>query len=476
MKKRMSRVQYRVELLPVLLEEMQSNLLHFDEDWNPFLSPDEVSEFDKKELAQARLLSLIEKVELFLTRILISKNNLFELELKSEIKDDAFQHRGPLEESFFSFNHIFIRWEICISQESLESGTDSFCQPIQYGIDLELCLKVFEGILPEHFKTPYTFLIFSHGKCSYRASGSFSHKVKGRVKDFNKFYYPRALSTNKPTFNHKKILNIAASQLRKILHSNSHTKLLNSINTNAIARQRRATEYVDSLFERYKSLTFVSMDLCFDHEMELARKQDILAAFKNGMRKHPVLDRIVGYLGKWEYSFIKDTYIRMIFVFPKLEQHVQDQIAEIIGAFWMKYTYGHGKFHRAYLACQPTKLNQTVCSITAKNKDLRTVFERRTLYYLTHSQEYYRYKYNNDYQGKRYKSLPEFSIEDDFGLEIRISEPRDIFFKGELTGEALERNLEKKRQRAEEKSQMEKEKNIEKLDEPESIEKTQTDA
>ena len=60
----MSRVQNRVELLPILFEEMQSNLLHFDEDWNPFLSPDEVNQFDKKELAQARLLSLIEKVEL----------------------------------------------------------------------------------------------------------------------------------------------------------------------------------------------------------------------------------------------------------------------------------------------------------------------------------------------------------------------------------------------------------------------------
>jgi len=67
MKKRMSRLQNRVELLPVLLEEMQFNLLNFDEDWNPFLSPDKVSQFDKKELVQARLLSLIEKVELFLT-------------------------------------------------------------------------------------------------------------------------------------------------------------------------------------------------------------------------------------------------------------------------------------------------------------------------------------------------------------------------------------------------------------------------
>jgi hypothetical protein len=48
MKKRMSRVQNRVELLPILFEEMQSNLLHFDEDWNPFLSPDEVNQFDKR--------------------------------------------------------------------------------------------------------------------------------------------------------------------------------------------------------------------------------------------------------------------------------------------------------------------------------------------------------------------------------------------------------------------------------------------
>ncbi|MCE1271144.1 MAG: hypothetical protein LWW88_06210, partial [Acinetobacter sp.] len=245
---------------------------------------------------------------------------------------------------------------------------------------------------------------------------------------------------------------------------------------NAIARQRRATEYVDSLFERYRALTFVSMDLYFEYEMELPIKQKTLAAFKNRMRKYPILNRMVGYLGKWEYSFIKDTYIRMIFIFPKLEQHVQEQMPEIIGTVWVEYTRCTGSFHRAYLASQPPKLNQTICTITAQNKDLRTAFERRTLYYLTHSQEYYRYKYNNDYQGKRYKSLPEFSIEDDFGLEIRISEPRDIFFKGELTGEALERNLEKKRQRTEEKSQMEKEKNIEKLDEPESIEKTQTDA
>ena len=43
---------------------------------------------------------------------------------------------------------------------------------------------------------------------------------------------------------------------------------------------------------------------------------------------------------------------------------------------------------------------------------------------------------------------------------LMYQDPRDIFFKGELTGEALERSLEKKRQRAEEKSHMEKEKNI----------------
>ena len=71
--------------------------------------------------------------------------------------------------------------------------------------------------------------------------------------------------------------------------------------------------------------------------------------------------------------------------------------------------------------------------------------------------------------------LPRFDNTENDKIILMYQEPRDIFFKGELTGEALERSLEKKRQRAEEKSQMKKEKNIEKLDEPESIEKTQTD-
>ncbi len=469
----MSRVQNRVELLPILFEEMQSNLLHFDEDWNPFLSPDEVNQFDKKELAQARLLSLIEKVELFLTRILISRNNLFEIELEVG-QAYAPEHKRPIEQSFFSFNHIFQWGEISSSEQQLVNGRNCFCNKIQYGVDLNLCLKVFGGVQPKYFRIPYEHLRFKNGKFAFRGSkppGSGSINIARR-------YYPDKLSTDEPTFNQKKFLNKLSCHLRELLHHTDHTKLLNGINTNAIARQRRTTEYVDSLFERYMVLSFVCMDLCFDYEMGLTEKQETLAAFKNGMRKHPVLDRIVGYLGKWEYSFTKDIYIRMIFVFPKLEQHVQDQMPEIIGALWMEYTRCTGSFHRAYLASQPPKLNQTVCTITAKNKDLRTALEQRALYYLTHSQEYYRYKYNPFFSSnKRYKAklLPRFDNTENDKIILMYQEPRDIFFKGELTGEALERSLEKKRQRAEEKSHMEKEKNIEKLDEPESIEKTQTD-
>lgn len=469
----MSRVQFRVELLPMLLEEMQSNLLHFDEDWNPFLSPDEVSEFDKKELAQARLLSLIEKVELFLTRILISRSNLFEIELEVG-QTYVPEHKRPIEQSFFSFNHIFKWREISSSEQQLVNGGNCFCNTIQYGVDLNLCLKVLGGVQPKYFRIPYEHLGFKNGKFEFRGS---KPSGSGFV-NISRRYYPDELSTDEPTFNQKKILNKLSIQLRELLHHSDHTKLLNSINTNAIARHRRATEYLDSLFERYIVLSFVCMDLCFDHEMELARKQNILAAFKNGMRKHPVLDKMVGHLGKWEHSFIKDTYIRMIFIFPKLEQHVQDQMPEIIGALWMEYTKGNGCFHRAYLASQPSKLNQTVCTITAKNKDLRTAFEQRALYYLTHSQEYYRYKYNPFFSSnKRYKAKLFLRSEND-NVVLMYREPRDIFFKGELTGEALERSLEKKRQRAEEKRQARREKTIkilDKLRELQAIEQEKTD-
>lgn len=468
----MSRVQNRVELLPVLFEEIRANLLNFDKEWNPFQTQEEIDIFEQVQSAQIRLLLLIEAVEGFLTKLIISKHSLFDVELGSESNYVPQYHR-PLEESFFNFNHIFKNERIFDSERQLVKEANCFSYEIQYGADLELCLEVLGSVLPEHFRTPYEFLGFKNGKCVYR--GAFS---RSNCKDSTSFYYPKKLSTNEPTLNHKKILNELSIQLRELLHHPDHTKLVNSINTNAIARQRRATEYVDSLFERYRALTFVSMDLYFDYEMELPIKQKTLAAFKNRMRKYPILNRMVGYLGKWEYSFIKDTYIRMIFIFPKLEQHVQEQMPEIIGTIWVEYTRCKGSFHRAYLASQPPKLNQTVCTITEKNKDLRTALEQRALYYLTHSQEYYRYKYNSfSSSNRRYKpklSLRYSKDENDKVVLIYL-EPRDIFFKGELTGEALERNLEKKRQRAEEKSHMEKEKNIEKLDEPESIEKTQTD-
>lgn len=437
MKKRMSRVQNRIELLPVLFEEMQSNLLNFDEDWNPFSSPEEEEEFERKEETQFRLLSQMENVELFLTKLLLTKKNLFEIEIQSG-RDYSPEHKRPLEESFFSFNSIFCEKKIRVSQKDFENGSVGFCEKIQHGLDLELCLKLLGNITPKNFDTSYEHLAFSDGMCVSRGSKSNKFKQIIGVNWARIGCYPEELSTRKPTFNHQKILNRFSIQLYEQLNSPSHKKQLNIINSNAIARYKRAIEYIDSLFERNKTLSFVTMDLCFYAEKSIEDKQLNLQVFKNRMKKHPVLNRMVGYLGKWEYSLTKETYIRLIFMFPKIEQHILDQIPEVIGALWVRYVV-NGSFHRASLASEPSKLNQAICTISEKNKISRMALEQRAIYYLTHSQEYYRYKYNDDHQEPRYKALPEYSVLDEFGRNIWISDPWDIFFKGELTGEALER-------------------------------------
>lgn len=437
MKKRMSRVQNRIELLPMLFQEIQSNLLNFDEDWNPFGSSEEKEEFEQREETQFRLLSLMKNVELFLTKLLLTKKSLFEIEIQSG-RHYSPEHKRPLEESFFSFNFIFGGRTIRVPQKNLENGSVGFCEKIQHGVDLELCLKLLGNITPKNFDTSYEHLAFNDGICVSRGAESNEPK-KTRSRDWARIgYYPEELCTREPTFNHQKILNKFSKHLSEQLYSLSHTKQLNSVNSNALARHKRAIEYIDSLFAREKVLNFVTMDLCFYHEDSFIVKQKSLEAFKNGMKRHPLLNRMVGYLGKWEYSLIKETYIRLIFIFPKIEQHILDQLPEVIGALWVRYSV-NGNFHRASLASEPSKLNQVICTISEKNMLLRMAFEQRAIYYLTHSQEYYRYKYNDGNQDQRYKSLPEYSVLDEFGRDIWISEPRDIFFKGELTGEALER-------------------------------------
>ena len=149
---------------------------------------------------------------------------------------------------------------------------------------------------------------------------------------------------------------------------------------------------------------------------------------------------MLGYLGKWEYSILKGVYVHMIFVFTKIEKHMLDTIPEMIGGFWKNFSDDKfASFHYAYISGGTSKLNATLCTISSKNEQLRQELQRRTIYYLTHSQSYYLYKefippIPKEVTIKQNK----LNKEEDKSKKPRKPRSFEIFFKGELPKELVE--------------------------------------
>lgn len=418
----MNKLKGRIEKLPVLLEELQQNLLNYDELRNQKSTHRGYLLLKVKLLRQENELEMINNVEKFITHMLISDELPFEEEV---IRKDGFRRveYRIVEQLFFTFNRIFEHRPI---RNDLKNTYFSQC--IQFGLDLELFLECFSSI--EHNSLHFFNRIWDDKNRLWAEIAA----VPSRTSNSQKRTV-NTLFTDTPTlYEKRKIFGTSEIFYQKIL-SKEHAKKLNTINTNCSARYKNACEYVSNLFDQHKFLTFIALDLCFPPRLEDAgdAKQKYLKSFKNRIRQHSLFSQMEGFLGKWEYSHIKDTYIRMIFVFKKTDKHMEDQLPEILGSFWKNsFKNRNGSFHFAFLASGKSKLNATLCSISLKQDKLRLELEKRTIFYLTYSQSYYRYKYPSMY------SLNTFQKKGGNGGIVKTSVgPRDIFFKGELPADVI---------------------------------------
>jgi hypothetical protein len=414
MERILSSLHRRVEKLPILLEELRLHLLNYDEVRNQLMDfcLDERRARNFKKLEEE--IKAIEAIEKFITHLVMSGDCLFSNNL--EEYDERILVPRTIEEKYFDFNWIY---------EELDRYGNigkPFSLDIKYNLDLELFFTYFLNLDPYFHISPYESLV------EYNRLRRAKYAVHSK-RAFNKSETQSTLSSNEPELYDRKRLFNASRLLLEHIVDVSHKEQVNQAASKNSARFKNANEYVSNLFDQNGSLTFIALDLCFPLQYsDLESQKKYLKNFKNRIRNHSFFSKMLGYLGKWEYSKIKRVYVRMIFVFTKIEKHMLDTIPELIGSFWKNLSDDRSaSFHYAYLSGGQSKLHATLCTISAKNEKLRQELERRTIYYLTHSQSYYLYK----------KFIPPIQKErmineDGPSKKIRKSRSFEIFFKGEL--------------------------------------------
>lgn len=410
----MSSLNRRVEKLPILLEELRLHLLNYDKVRNQLMGFCMEERHARKFKKLEEEIKAIEAIEKFITHLVMSGDCLFSNNL--EEYDESVLVLRTIEEKYFDFNWIY---------EELDRY-GNIGQPlsldIKYNLDLELFFDYFLNLDWNFHVSPQESLV-EYNRWRRAKYALYSNRA------FNISKKQSTFSSNKPEFYDRKRLFYASKLLLDHIVDNTHKKKVNQVAAKDSARFKNANEYVSNLFDQNGALTFIALDLCFPvyySDLELQKKY--LKNFKNRIRNHSLFSKMLGYLGKWEYSQIKGIYVRMIFIFTKIEKHMLDTIPELIGSFWKNISDNRSaSFHYAYLSAGHSQLNATLCTISAKNEKLRQELERRTIYYLTHSQSYYLYK----------EFIPPIQKErmingDGLSKKIRKTRSFEIFFKGEL--------------------------------------------
>lgn len=441
----------RIYDLPVVLEDLACHLGFYDFQNQP--SMDEVDEDDIKDdlLEFKKQLEKMISMESFITLFKIQQQYLFEKNRDLEEDPTVDYRRTKLEQFFMNFNDV------------LEFGDPRNFLPwrVQFGADLELMLQLMEPFFRFHGK--------SIRELKHRGVPSSNIQQKRTWPKIHRFdlfldeppqqeLNPKekhALFGNKPiTTKYKNNRFYFSLRLRELLKQDAHLKQVRVINANARDRHKRACDYIASLFKKYNDLTFVSLDLCFDQRSSMLNLSNQLKEFKKKARKCEELPPMVGYIGKWEYTPIKGKYVRIVCIFEKQEKHVVALLPTVIGAFWVDdITHGKGKYHVAKLSSDWTIFNGSVGTISASDSSVRKQFERRIVLYLTHSQEYFRYKFNRnfdlDLKAREIEREKGRQLSSDEGLGEKVGrksrkisgrytaltgsdEPHDIFFRGEV--------------------------------------------
>jgi hypothetical protein len=152
---------------------------------------------------------------------------------------------------------------------------------------------------------------------------------------------------------------------------------LASNNIAANVNYKNYCEYVDKLL-RHESLTFICLEFS-------VRK----SFFNNGRSTH-ALAGLVGYIGKWEFSYLKGPYFRAILIFPTSKVVQVKALSEQIAHYWVEeITQGAGICYQAKLAAKTPQLKKLSCVIKQGDEKLLSLFKERVVAYITKSEKYW---------------------------------------------------------------------------------------
>lgn len=164
---------------------------------------------------------------------------------------------------------------------------------------------------------------------------------------FNNFY----ISDAKHNEAHAKAINAFIAEVRKILRSEKIQQRIRNKSKNAYKNFKSAQAYVNALFDIHSRLCVVRVDLEYkrlpDNSMvSLEEARHDIRAVQTCVKKHPLFENCVGYLGKQEFGHDKGYHYHMLFFFNGSKEIEDVYLGDKIGDLWcQQITSGQGIYH-----------------------------------------------------------------------------------------------------------------------------------
>jgi hypothetical protein len=189
-------------------------------------------------------------------------------------------------------------------------------------------------------------------------------------------------------------INNFVDYFRQVLADEKFQKKSKAMDARINKKYKEYCAYVNQLFKIHQDLTFICIEFTLPFNPSNKTKDLVPCRndFFNRVRFTREFANIVGYLGKWEYSTIKNYYFRTIFILPSDQVKDAKAVAKQLSMYWTEeITDGYGQTHHARLAFKPHKLKKATCQINGSDKKSRQLFEDRVIAYITKSEKYYAY-------------------------------------------------------------------------------------
>lgn len=353
-----------VDEIKMIMRELHQNMHFYDTRSTRYLPGASAENFQKAE-----------KIEVFIAYILHYKSDLFRR--APSRRDNNFEFGCT------NLSSVFISYDFF--EYSCGNRQVFFYDYQRYSINLQMFVNVLYAQNSEH----KTAIWIREQVDSYGNTPTY------------------LLTDDKLSNSTKENINLFVNTLRSTLTKVEHEKKLKVLIKKTNTKFRDYNNYIDEIFDKYGDLSFVCVELSlgakglntttlgnaaiFEADSPCINLAEFKDKFLNNARNVDPLSRMVGYIGKWEWSVIKyGLYFRIIFIFPTSELGDMSALQHEINFYWCeKITFGHGLCHHAPIAVAPAKFKKPYCHIKKSNVKEREAFKERAVGYITKSEKFY---------------------------------------------------------------------------------------